>query len=85
MSRRGWMDDVARATTRGRCAFYIGSAEVGIETLRLCKRTGTLSLTVGNLLPEGPFCWQHALIVQDRATAQAIDTGATVRLEEVQG
>ena len=82
MNRRGWMADVQSATTRGRCTFYVGDPDR--DTQRLCRRTGTYALTVGNGIPQGPLCWQHALRMQDRATARAIDTGQTVRLTKIE-
>ena len=81
MTRRAWLADVESAHTRGRCRFYVGNPDRG--TQRLCRRTGTRTLTVGNLLPEGPFCWQHGLVAQDRATAAAIGTDRRVRLEVI--
>jgi hypothetical protein len=83
MITRGWRADVAAATTRGRCVWYVTAETRARRHGAICKRTGYLTLTVGNLLPSGPFCRQHGLKAQDRATAQSITTGQTVRLEEI--
>lgn len=83
MMSHGWRGDALAATTRGRCAGYVQSETVGRRPGLLCKRQGTLTLTVGNLLPTGPFCWQHGRKHQDRATAAAIGTDRLVRLEVI--
>ncbi len=83
MKTRGWIADVTTATTRGQCNAYVSATTVARRRGMICKRVGTLYLTVGNLMPSGPFCRQHALVAQDKATASTIGLGRTVRLEEV--
>lgn len=83
MKTRSWIGDVITATTRGQCNAYVEQATMARRRGLICKRIGTQYLTVDNLMPQGPFCHQHALIYQDRATALSIGNYSIVRLNEV--
>ncbi len=83
MMTRGWIGDTITATTRGQCEFYVGQRTSRLRPGVICKRIGTKYLTVGNLHPLGPYCLQHALTMQDRATATTIGSTRIVRLHEV--
>ena len=80
---RAWFRDVRAATTRGRCVAYVTTRTALSRHGATCKRQGRWTLTVNNGLPMGPFCRQHALAAQDRATAAAIGTDRLVRLEVI--
>lgn len=86
MFRSGWRADVLAATTRGACAGYVKPETAARRHGAICKRQGTLTLTVGNLLPTGPFCWQHGRQHQDRALADLVERGRadiTIKLEVI--
>lgn len=87
MFRSGWRADALAATTRGACQGYVKVSTMKRRHGAICKRQGTLTLTVGNLLPTGPFCWQHGRQHQDRALAQLVEQGrattTTVKLEVI--
>lgn len=57
-----------------RCDYIVGSAEVGVESIRQCSRRGNRAVLVEGREPEGPFCWQHARIIGRREVARVMST-----------
>jgi hypothetical protein len=80
---RTWIGEVAAATTPGPCQWYVTARTFDRRPGATCKRPGTTALTVGNGIPAGPYCRQHGLVAQDRATARLLHTSVTVRLEAI--